>query len=53
MTTPANEANSLTLPQGPDRQHARWQWLLLDQAEQDKSVHAYVRIYAQWLQDNL
>ena len=45
-------ALTLPLPQGPDQQHARWQWLPLDQAVQDESVHAYVRVYAQWLRNN-
>ena len=47
------EADALTqLPQGPDQQHARWQWLPLDQAAQHESVHPYVRVYAQWLLEN-
>ena len=46
------EADALTLPQGPDQQHARWQWLPLEQAVQNESVHAYVRVYARWLLDN-
>ena len=48
----AAEAASLMLPQGPDQQHARWQWLPLDQAARDEPVHPYVRVYAQWLRDN-
>lgn len=48
----AAEAAALTLPQGADQQHSRWQWLLLDQAVQDDSIHPYVRIYAQWLLNN-
>ena len=48
----ADESAALTLPQGPDQQHARWQWLPLDQAAQDASVHSSVRVYAQWLLDN-
>lgn len=48
----AAEAAALTLPQGPEQQHDRWQWLPLDLAAQDESIHAYVRVYAQWLLDN-
>lgn len=48
----ADEATALALPQGPDQQHARWQWLPLEQAAQDESVHPYVRVYARWLLDN-
>lgn len=44
-----DEATTLTLPQGPDKQHARWQWLPLEQAARDESVHPYVQIYAQKL----
>jgi hypothetical protein len=35
--------------QGPNQQHARWQWQPLEQAARDESDHAYVRGYAQWL----
>ena len=52
LTLSADEAAALTLPQGSDQQHARWQWLPLEQAARDASVHAYVRVYAQWLRDN-
>jgi colanic acid biosynthesis protein WcaH len=48
----ADEAAALALPHGPDQQHTRWQWLPLEQAARDESVHPYVRIYAQWLRDN-
>ena len=48
----AEEAAALTLPQGSDQQHARWQWLPLDQIAQHESVHPYVRVYAQWLQNS-
>lgn len=48
----ADEADALTLPQGPDQQHTRWQWLPLEQAVQNESVHACVRVYAQWLRNN-
>lgn len=43
------EAQALALPQGPGEQHAQWQWLALDQAASDASVHAYVRVYAAWV----
>lgn len=47
-----DEAAALTLPQGLDQQHSRWQWLSLEQAVQDESVHPYVRVYARWVLDN-
>jgi len=43
------EEQQLRLPQGDGEQHARWQWLALDQAAVDASVHAYVQVYAQWV----
>lgn len=46
--TPA-EARALQLPQGAGEQHARWQWLALDQAATDAAVHSYVRVYADWV----
>lgn len=48
----AAEAAELQLPQGVNQQHVRWQWLPLDLATQDETVHPYVRVYAQWLLDN-
>lgn len=48
----AEEASALSLPQGADQQHVRWQWLPLDQAVRAETVHPYVRLYAQWLLDN-
>lgn len=42
------EQKQLQLPQGAGEQHARWQWLPLDQAQTDASVHEYVRVYAAW-----
>jgi colanic acid biosynthesis protein WcaH len=33
-----NETASLQLPQGPNEQHARWQWLPLEQAALDDRV---------------
>lgn len=47
----AAEADALTLPQGPDQQHSRWQWQPLDKSVRDEAVHPYVRVYAQWLLD--
>jgi colanic acid biosynthesis protein WcaH len=44
-----DEEKHLQLPQGAGEQHARWQWLALDQAAGDGAVHAYVRVYAQWV----
>lgn len=44
-----DEEQGLELPQGPGEQHAKWQWLALDQAASDASVHAYVRVYAAWV----
>ncbi len=44
-----DEEKHLQLPQGAGEQHARWQWLALEQAASDKAVHAYVRVYAQWV----
>lgn len=44
-----DEEQALALPQGPGEQHAQWQWLALDQAAGDASVHAYVRVYAAWV----
>lgn len=46
--TPAEE-KKLQLPQGDGEQHARWQWLALEQAAGDAAVHAYVRVYAAWV----
>ena len=44
-----DEEESLLLLQGPKEQHARWQWIPLVQAKVDKTVHPYVRAYAQWV----
>lgn len=46
--TPGEEKH-LQLPLGSGEQHARWQWLALDQVATDASVHAYVRVYAAWV----
>jgi colanic acid biosynthesis protein WcaH len=43
------EADAVHPPQGGDEQHAHWQWLALDSAAQDPTVHAYVQTYARWL----
>lgn len=50
--TPSEEKH-LQLPQGRGEQHARWQWLALDQAASDAAVHAYVRVYAKWVMQQL
>lgn len=44
-----DEEKHLRLPQGDGEQHASWQWLALDQAATDGSVHDYVRVYAKWV----
>lgn len=44
-----DEEQDIALPQGPGEQHAKWQWLALDQAASDASVHDYVRVYARWV----
>jgi len=44
-----DEEKHLQLPQGTSEQHARWQWFALDQAETDRAVHDYVRVYAKWV----
>ena len=44
-----DEARDLHPPQGPEQQHERWQWLPVQQAAQDDSVHRYVQAYAQWI----
>jgi len=44
-----DEEKHLQLPQGAGEQHARWQWLALDQAATDRAVHEYVRVYAAWV----
>lgn len=43
------ESSGLQLPEGPEEQHCLWQWLSLEKAEVDTSVHPYVRVYAQWV----
>lgn len=39
----------LRLPAGETEQHSEWCWLPLETAANDSNVHAYVRVYAQWL----
>lgn len=48
-----DNAASLTLPAGMTEQHGRWQWLPLDRAAKDETVHPYVRVYAEWLLSNV
>ena len=43
----AVEAHLIDAPQGAGQQHTAWQWMPLDQAAQDRSVHGNVRVVAQ------
>jgi colanic acid biosynthesis protein WcaH len=39
------------LPVGEEEQHSEWRWTPIETAANDSTVHAYVRVYAQWLLD--
>ena len=52
LAIPDDNAASLALPAGVAEQHARWQWMPVDQAAKDDTVHPYVRVYAEWLLSN-
>lgn len=43
----AIEAETIDAPVGEEHQHAAWQWIALEKAAQDRSVHTYVRVVAE------
>lgn len=48
------ELDLLRLPLGgQDAQHAKWQWMSVEEAATHEGVHTFARPYAQWLVDKL
>lgn len=41
------EAQTIDAPAGAEHQHTAWQWMSLEKAAEDQSVHKYVRVVAE------
>ena len=43
------EAQAIDAPEGAEHQHTAWQWMPLEKAAQDETVHEYVRVVAEFI----